>query len=125
MTLNQPFTKVADVIARLSGLPATFAGCCLLIVFWAMLGPVMHFSEIWMLLVNTGTSVVTFLMVFLIQNNQTRHTHALQAKIDELIRSSEAHDHFMGIERLTHAEVEKFREDAGRHNEGEFSESNT
>jgi low affinity Fe/Cu permease len=86
MTLTQTFAKIADGTARLSGLPTTFLGCCLIIVVWAMLGPIMHFSETWMLVVNTGTGVVTFPMVFLIQNNQTRHTHALQAKLDELIR---------------------------------------
>jgi low affinity Fe/Cu permease len=115
MVLNRIFTKIADDTARLSGLPVTFIACCVLIVIWAATGPLLHFSEMWMLVVSTGTSIVTFLMVFLIQSNQNRHIDALQLKLDELIVSSEAKNDFAGIERLTHAEAEEFRDHIGRH----------
>jgi low affinity Fe/Cu permease len=115
MVLNRIFTKIADDTARLSGLPVTFIACCALMVIWAATGPLLHFSEMWMLVVSTGTSIVTFLMVFLIQSNQNRHIDALQLKLDELILSSEAKNDFAGIERLTHAEAEEFRDQIGRH----------
>ncbi|MGX8008869.1 low affinity iron permease family protein [Mesorhizobium sp. ORM8.1] len=76
---------------------------------WAASGPVFHYSETWQLIINTGTTIVTFLMVFLIQNTQNRDGAAIQAKLDELIRSGRAKNDFIGIEHLTEAEVEMFR----------------
>src|SRR5258706_85966 len=80
------FSRLANAVARVTGRPATFALCCAVIVIWAMSGPFFHYSDTWQLIINTGTTIVTFLMVFLIQNTQNREGMALQAKLDELIR---------------------------------------
>ena len=77
---------------------------------WAATGPVFHYSDTWQLIINTGTTIVTFLMVFLIQNTQNRDGAAIQAKLDELIRSSGAQNAFIGIEHLTQQEVDEFRD---------------
>ena len=76
---------------------------------WAATGPVFHYSETWQLIINTGTTIITFLMVFLIQNTQNRDGAAIQAKLDELIRSGQGKNDFIGIEHLTEAEVDEFR----------------
>jgi len=104
------FTKVANEVAHLAGLPLTFAACCLIIVVWAGSGPLFGFSDTWQLVINTGTTIITFLMVFLIQNTQNRDGAAIQAKLDELIRVSKGHNHFIGIEHLTESEVEEIRD---------------
>ena len=83
--------------------------CVLLILAWAVTGPIFHFSDTWQLIINTGTTIITFLMVFLIQNTQNRDGAALQAKLDELIRVSKAQNTFIGIEHLTEAEVQELR----------------
>ncbi len=75
-----------------------------------MTGPLFGFSDTWQLIINTGTTIVTFLMVFLIQNTQNRDGAAIQAKLDELIRVGRGHNHFIGIEHLTEFEVEEFRD---------------
>jgi low affinity Fe/Cu permease len=80
------------------------------VVAWAASGPFFHFSDTWQLVINTGTTIITFLMVFLIQNTQNRDGAAIQAKLDELIRVSEGHNHFIGIEHLTETEVEEIRD---------------
>ncbi len=76
---------------------------------WGLTGPLFAYSETWRLVINTGTTIVTFLMVFLIQNSQNRDTGAIQAKLDELIRTSSAQNDFIGIEHLSEEEVEEFR----------------
>ena len=88
----------------------------MVVVVWAVTGPIFGFSDTWQLIINTGTTIVTFLMVFLIQNTQNRDGAAMQAKLDELIRVSKAHNNFIGIEHLTETEVEEFRSkcEAGR-----------
>ena len=78
-------------------------------MLWAVTGPVFHFSDTWQLIVNTGTTIVTFLMVFLIQNTQNRDGAAIQAKLDELIRASAAQNVFIGIENLTQDELDEIR----------------
>lgn len=103
------FTRIANKVAYAAGLPPTFAACCLIIVVWAVSGPFFGFSDTWQLVINTGTTIVTFLMVFLIQNTQNRDGAAIQAKLDELIRVSTGHNHFIGIEHLTETEVEEIR----------------
>jgi len=104
------FTRIANKVAHLAGLPLTFAACCLIVVVWAVSGPFFGFSDTWQLVINTGTTIITFLMVFLIQNTQNRDGAAIQAKLDELIRVSEGHNHFIGIEHLTESEVEEIRD---------------
>lgn len=79
------------------------------VVVWAATGPLFQFSDTWQLVINTGTTVVTFLMVFLIQNSQNRDSAAIQVKLDELIRTSAAKNYFVGIEHLTDTEIERLR----------------
>lgn len=103
------FTRIANTVALAAGKPLTFVLCCLVVVVWGISGPIFGFSDTWQLIINTGTTIVTFLMVFLIQNTQNRDGVAVQAKLDELIRVTEAKNAFIGIEHLTEEEVEKFR----------------
>jgi low affinity Fe/Cu permease len=117
MIFEKKFTTIANYVAHAAGLPATFIICCAVIVVWAVTGPIFGFSDTWQLIINTATTIVTFLMVFLIQNTQNRDGAAIQAKLDELIRVSKAHNYFIGIEHLTETEVEEFRrkcEDAAK-----------
>jgi low affinity Fe/Cu permease len=93
------------MIAHAAGRPATFIIACAVIILWAVTGPIFGFSDTWQLIINTGTTVVTFLMVFVIQNTQNRDGAALQAKLDELIRASAAHNAYIGIEHLTEEEL--------------------
>jgi low affinity Fe/Cu permease len=106
------FSKLSNQVAHTLGKPVTFAIAVLVILVWAITGPIFHYSDTWQLIINTGTTIVTFLMVFLIQNTQNRDGVALQAKLDELIRAhQDARDAYMGIEKLDEVEVEKMRED--------------
>jgi low affinity Fe/Cu permease len=83
-----------------------------LVVVWAVTGPLFGFSEVWQLVINTGTTIVTFLMVFLVQNTQNRDSAAIQAKLDELLRAVvEAREQFIGIEHMTDSEIEKIRDE--------------
>jgi low affinity Fe/Cu permease len=110
--MNQFFTNVASRISSYSGKAATFILAMLIIVVWAVTGPLFGFSDTWQLVVNTGTTIITFLMVFLIQNTQNRDSAALQAKLDELLRAVDGarqHD-FVGVEHLTDDQIEKIRE---------------
>src|SRR6476620_3464161 len=104
------FERVAGRISAISGHYVTFLVALGLIIVWAVSGPFFGFSETWELVINTGTTIVTFLMVFLIQNTQNRDGAAVQTKLDELIRSSSADDVFMGIEKLTDKELEVLHE---------------
>jgi low affinity Fe/Cu permease len=106
------FSHFANWTARAAGRPVTFALCCLVILGWAVTGPVFRYSDTWQLIINTGTTIVTFQMVFLIQNTQNRDGAALQAKLDELIRATEdARNAYMHIEELPEEELDKMRED--------------
>jgi len=107
--MSKLFSRFAEAIARACGKPLTFAASVLLIVAWALSGPMFGFSDTWQLVVNTGTTIVTFLMVFLIQNTQNRDGAAIQAKLDELIRVGAAQNRYIGIERLTDEEVDELR----------------
>ena len=109
MSGSREFSRFANLIAHLSGRPATFVLCLALVAVWAVTGPVFGFSDTWQLIINTGTTIVTFLMVFLIQNTQNRDGVAIQTKLDELIRVSTAHNRYVGIERLTEDELEALR----------------
>jgi|SRR3954447_11435034 low affinity Fe/Cu permease len=104
------FTRVAAWIATAAGQPLTFVAACLIIIVWAITGPLFHFSDTWQLVVNTGTTIITFLMVFLIQNSQNRDAAAMQAKLDELLRAvDKARERFIGIEHLTDQQIELVR----------------
>jgi len=105
MDLDKTFSRFATKTARITGAPATFLACVALVVLWAISGPVFGFSETWQLVINTGTTIITFLMVFLIQNTQNRDSAAVQAKLDELILTSVAQDEFVGIEDLSEQEL--------------------
>jgi low affinity Fe/Cu permease len=109
MSLSKTFTELATQVAHAAGRPMTFLASILIILAWAISGPVFHFSDTWQLIINTGTTVVTFLMVFLIQNTQNRDGAAIQAKLDELIRSSAAQNLYIGIEHLTEEELDEIR----------------
>ena len=107
--MEKIFTRVANRVAYVTGTPMAFVLCVSVVVFWAASGPFFDYSDTWQLIINTGTTIVTFLMVFLIQNTQNRDGIAIQAKLDELIRVSEGKNHFIGIEHLTESEVEEIR----------------
>lgn len=109
MSLRKAFSDLAAHVARATGRPLTFALCVAVVLVWAASGPFFHFSDTWQLIINTGTTIVTFLMVFLIQNTQNRDGAAIQAKLDELIRVSAAQNAFVGIERLTEEELDEIR----------------
>lgn len=109
MTLSKAFTKFAAFVARTTGRPTTFILCIATIVVWAISGPIFHYSDTWQLVINTSTTIITFLQVFLIQNTQNRDGAAIQAKLDELIRVGAAQNRYMGIEGLTEEELTALR----------------
>ena len=109
--MDRVFTRIASAIAFLAGRPLAFILALLVIVVWAVTGPLFQWSDTWQLVINTGTTIVTFLMVFLIQNSQNRDAAAMQAKLDELIRAQKgARGQFIGIEHLTDEQIEAIRD---------------
>jgi len=105
------FTRFAQAVSQFTGHPAAFAGAAGIVVVWAVLGPVFHFSDTWQLVINTGTTIITFLMVFVIQNTQNRDTEAMQLKLDELIRTMEgAHNALLDLEELSAEDLDRIRE---------------
>ncbi|HEX7313245.1 MAG TPA: low affinity iron permease family protein [Pyrinomonadaceae bacterium] len=105
------FTHFAKWTARATGRPAAFVSAAAIIVVWAVTGPLFGFSDTWQLVINTGTTIVTFLMVFLIQNTQNRDTEALQVKLDELIRVTKgAHLVLLDLEELDDKQLDKVRD---------------
>src|SRR5215204_5544530 len=109
---DSPFTRFAKWTSHAAGHPATFALAVLIILVWAATGPLFEFSDTWQLVINTGTTIVTFLMVFLIQNTQNRDSAAVQLKLDELIRSVEgAHNALLDLEQLGEDDLRQLRAD--------------
>lgn len=114
MEINQRFADLCSKVANLGGRPLVFAVALVYVIGWAGFGPASHFSDTWQLIMNTVSSIVTFLMVFLIQNTQTRDSKALQAKIDELIRShAKADRRLISLEELPEEEIDEVRRSKG------------
>src|SRR5512140_169551 len=114
MQKNNPqsaFGHFAKATARLTGQPVTFGAAVLVILLWAITGPLFHFSDTWQLVINTSTTIVTFLMVFLIQNTQNRDSEATHLKLDELIRAvSGAKNSLLDLEDMDNRELDEVRE---------------
>jgi low affinity Fe/Cu permease len=106
------FTRTANPAARAAGKPITFIIAVTILLIWAATGPIFHFSDTWQLVINTGTTIITFLMVFLIQNTQNRDTEALQVKLDELIRAiGNAQNALLDLEELDDEALDMIRND--------------
>lgn len=106
------FTRFAKVTSKVAGKPATFITAVVLVLVWGATGPVFGYSDTWQLVINTSTTIITFLMVFLIQNTQNRDTEALQVKLDELIRSiKEARNEVLDLEELDEKELDEIRDE--------------
>ena len=109
------FHRFAKWTARAAGKPIAFALAVIIVVFWAMTGPMFGFSDTWQLVINTGTTIVTFLMVFLLQNTQYRDSEAIQIKLDELIRVIEgAHNALLELEELDQKDLDRIRSEYQR-----------
>jgi low affinity Fe/Cu permease len=106
------FTRFARWTSAAAGKPVTFVMAVLIVLVWAITGPLFKFSENWQLVINTGTTIITFLMIFLIQNTQNRDTEALQLKLDEIIRSmKDARNQVLNLEELDEQELDQIREE--------------
>ena len=109
------FSRLAKATARATGRPWAFALAASVIVIWLVTGPIFRFSDTWQLVINTGTTIITFLMVFLIQNTQNRDAEAVQVKLDELLRvTAGAHNALLDLEELEEADLARIRASYGR-----------
>lgn len=123
--MRRLFEKFAQAVAGWAGRPPAFVLALTIIIVWGVTGPIFNYSDTWQLVINTGTTIVTFLMVFLIQNAQNRDAAAIQAKLDEIIRALDnGRNEFIGIEHLGEDDIERVRmvlerecgqDDLGRH----------
>ena len=120
--MSNVFERVAGAVASWTGRPPAFVLALLTVFVWAVTGPIFAYSDTWQLVINTGTTIVTFLMVFLIQNAQNRDGSAIQAKLDELIRAIEpARDEFIGLENMSSADLERIKRALEREYGGDAS----
>lgn len=109
--IDRIFSRFSSLLSSWAGQPFTFVLAFCVVIIWAVSGPIFRWSDTWQLVINTGTTIVTFLMVFLIQNAQNRDASAMQVKLDELIRALEtAKNDYIGIEHLTDAQIGRIRE---------------
>jgi low affinity Fe/Cu permease len=114
LSVSDRFSRAAQWTSQQCGRAYTFVGAIVIIVAWAASGPAFHYSDTWQLIINTGTTIITFLMVFLIQNTQNRDTTAIQLKLDELIRANEhAQNRMMKLEDLTENQIKHLKESLG------------
>ncbi len=110
MAFSKWFGHFAKATARGAGHPSTFAVAVAIVIVWALTGPLFHFSDTWQLFINTGTTIITFLMVFLIQNTQNRDGAAVQLKLDEIIRALRgAHNAVLSLEEMSEKELEELK----------------
>jgi low affinity Fe/Cu permease len=111
MQFNSVFRQIATKISQITGSPKTFVLAIILVLTWAISGPFFNFSNTWQLVINTTTTILTFLMVFLIQNTQNRDTRAIHLKLDELIRTGKGRNRLINIEDVEDEELEKLHEE--------------
>ena len=110
--MKDTFHRFAHLAADAVGSPAAFVLSLIVLVFWAMTGPAFHYSDTWQLIINTGTTIITFLMVFLIQNTQNRDSRAVHLKLDELIRSVKAaRNEMVGLENLSDNDLDRLQQE--------------
>ena len=109
MSMRKLFRRFAEGTSRQAGKPMAFILAATLVVLWAATGPLFGYGDTWQLVINTSTTIITFLMVFLIQSSQNRDTAALQIKLDELIRTSQAHNALLNLEELDEDDLERIR----------------
>lgn len=110
MNKKTAYSRFAKAAAHFCGQPRVFSLAVAIIAIWIVTGPIFHFSDTWQLVINTGTTIITFLMVFLIQNTQNRDTEAIQLKLDELIRATKgAHNMLLDIEELEQEQLDEFK----------------
>lgn len=119
------FASLASVLSHAAGKSGTFALAVTAVILWALSGPVFRFSDTWQLVINTSTTIITFLMVFLIQNAQNRDTAAIQAKLDELIRATSAQNAMIGIEDLDDEKITELHQTYSRLAETARGQSDT
>ncbi|MCD9569232.1 low affinity iron permease family protein [Pseudomonas protegens] len=117
------FSKISQALSMWAGSPKTFLGALLLILIWGLSGPVFHFNDTWQLIINTSTTIITFLMVFLIQNTQNRENDILHLKIDELLRATKAaHNAMLSLDGLDLKQLEQMRREYREIGQGGDSE---
>jgi low affinity Fe/Cu permease len=110
--LSQWFSQAASATSRWTGRPSAFLLCCLIVAVWGLTGPLFHYSDTWQLVINTGTTIVTFLMVFLIQNTQNRDARVMHLKLDELIRATHAaRNRLVDMEAMTDEELSQLQQE--------------